>query len=701
MTASRTSAAFAACLILAVAVVLGLAAPALAAAPLTSPDGMWTWSRPVSQGYSSTGMFAPVPGTLFQAIGMNDALVASEDGDAWSWSRTGLSSRFGALADVTFISPQEGWLAGAEATNPVVSAGVLLHTIDGGRTWQRQLTTPGVTFRSVIFADPSSGWAQGSKGDSLFAASVLYVTGDGGRTWASVALPDAQEQMLQFFFGQGLLTPLGPGKALWAEASMGSRGDLQSIVTHVWRTDDAGAHWRRTAVVKDLPFVSFAFSSPTSGYAVTFSGAVWSTTDGGSTWRLRRSSSRQLGGGAIACVGDQVWIAGDGVVLHSADRGHSWDAERGGALTGIDCWNVVFANELDGWIKGDGEALLHTVDGGQSWSRVTNSPKPAVTKLSAVPDGSVWGAANYVVKSPDGGQHWLRVTQKRRLTAVAAVSSQEAWAVGQRGRAMHTTDGGATWRTRQTGMKAYLLDVCFVGAAHGWIAAANGTVARTVDAGRHWVKTRTGGAAVRRVIFTDVSHGLALTEGATILRTSDGGRTWSSSRLSPSSEQPLAAAFKDAATGVLISIDMSDLMSAQQKVLRRALDPTALLDATGPLVDRERLFGRSSRSLPGGQTIAAHSWRTADGGLTWQRGADLPSWEIYMDAAYSGSELRAVGALGGVATSSDDGAVWSFAGYPAGLGVALASVQFLGAGTVMVGGQNGAVLTAATTAAQN
>src|ERR1044071_3596896 len=75
------------------------------------------------------------------------------------------------LRSVFFIDHQEGWIVGDE--------GVILHTIDGGKRWERQVSNTRASLRSVQFLTPFVGWAvgreelpygQGSVGVILFTS---------------------------------------------------------------------------------------------------------------------------------------------------------------------------------------------------------------------------------------------------------------------------------------------------------------------------------------------------------------------------------------------------------------------------------------------------------------------------------------------------------------------------------------------------
>jgi photosystem II stability/assembly factor-like uncharacterized protein len=233
---------------------------ALAGAPLTTPDGLWTWVRPLPFGYQLDWMSAPTPftlhaisapapGTLFIASTASDALVTRDGGASWSWSPANLSPPIvPGLSSITFVSAQEGWAGGY---------GVLLHTGDGGRSWQTQLTVPALSFILVTFADATSGWAVAG-GDY----PRVYATRDGGRIWTEVTVPLGNNTF-------NTLLAQGPGQALLAaeEWSAGTAsGD--DLGTSVWRTSDYGAHWTAPVLLRKVTLSDGAFASPERGWAI-------------------------------------------------------------------------------------------------------------------------------------------------------------------------------------------------------------------------------------------------------------------------------------------------------------------------------------------------------------------------------------------------------------------------------------------------
>ena len=85
-----------------------------------------------------------------------------------------------ALHGVQFWDKNEGWAVGDEGT--------VWHTIDGGKTWERQVTSVRCSLRSLQFLNPYVGWAVGR--DELpggGSTGTILLTRDGGLKWERVS----------------------------------------------------------------------------------------------------------------------------------------------------------------------------------------------------------------------------------------------------------------------------------------------------------------------------------------------------------------------------------------------------------------------------------------------------------------------------------------------------------------------------------
>lgn len=124
------------------------------------------------------------------------------------------------------------------------------------------------------------------------------------------------------------------------------------------------------------------------------------------------------------------------------------------------------------------------------------------------------------------------------LMASSFISTSTGWAVGDGGKILKTTDGGATWSVQNAGTNNDLKDVSFVSATQGWAVGSNGEIITTSDGGRTWrhqqataTDPNTGqpgpvSANLYGLKFVSATRGIAVGDAQTILVTTNGGSTW-------------------------------------------------------------------------------------------------------------------------------------------------------------------------------
>jgi len=107
--------------------------------------------------------------------GSGQRIYRMTDGERWEAVELGM---IGPIMDLFFIDEKEGWGAGW--------GGEIIHTCDGGRSWEIQLNTgfPGLTFYAVLFINRKKGWAVGLA--PFRGGGVVLHTEDGGGKWEEI-----------------------------------------------------------------------------------------------------------------------------------------------------------------------------------------------------------------------------------------------------------------------------------------------------------------------------------------------------------------------------------------------------------------------------------------------------------------------------------------------------------------------------------
>lgn len=302
------------------------------------------------------------------------------------------------------------------------------------------------------------------------------------------------------------------------------------------------------------------------GAAEDGSGTIVHSTDGGASWT--RQGLGQIANvdmqGVMAVDADTAWVVGDtdgyATIYRTTDGGATWN--RKGSATSLpntDAYKVTAWGADTAWIVGPG-AILHTTDGGESWTNQC----PAEFSGNALqgvwtPDGqTIWvgGKAQYdaasdksyalILKSTDGGQNWTRQTGQgspnplqdwNHVNGITAVDGMRAWAEGGgydggEGNVMlRTTDGGETWTAHDgggllDGNEIYAVDENVI-----W-AVNDSAIFRTLDGGETWQTVGSAPNYTMGVWAASDQFALASVWGeggmpfGKIYRTTDGGQNW-------------------------------------------------------------------------------------------------------------------------------------------------------------------------------
>jgi photosystem II stability/assembly factor-like uncharacterized protein len=328
------------------------------------------------------------------------------------------------------------------------------------------------------------------------------------------------------------------------------------------------------------------FSLDRNGWAIGASGAIVTTRNGGREWE-RQSSGTQEELWAIA-FSDRLhgWIMGDhGTALQTVDGGRNWklvppfvsavsngaqpkspavravpngaapnfpvkNASLNGTLPNL--ISLVFVTAQSGWVVGTHGTILHTEDGGLTWSQqesntteafrgigflpatIGNAESNGMTAFVASTIGNAVGNGGTVVRTDDGGKTWkpdlnLRADYSNvNFYAVSFPTPLTGWIVGSGGTILHTSDGGKSWAQQNSNTTATLTSMSFVSSTTGWVVGSGHTMLHTTDGGASWASQDVGaGDWLRGITFpTNNNLGWAVGGGESILHTSDGGTTW-------------------------------------------------------------------------------------------------------------------------------------------------------------------------------
>lgn len=317
------------------------------------------------------------------------------------------------LLDVFFLDDRLGWAVGERGT--------VLHTRDGGRSWQHQETGVGCRLESIHFADPQHGWIVGGWTIPYTHRSraVLLRTQDGGASW---------ERMSNHFLPwlkQITFRDRRHGLAI---------GDSNAISpSGVFRTDDGGKHWSALRG-SSSGWVDAVLPQNGPGMLLQEDGQL-ASLDGDRILATRSLEQEDRLPQRIHYLGAERWllVGNQGLLLLSDDDGRTWQAPHGlpapELLVEFDWLAVDAVDERICMVGAPGARVLVSADGGQTWQlEPTNHTVPLYdVAFRDAQTGWAVGALGSILKTQDGGRSWVEQRgQNARLAVLSVIGQTEA-----------------------------------------------------------------------------------------------------------------------------------------------------------------------------------------------------------------------------------------------------------------------------------
>jgi photosystem II stability/assembly factor-like uncharacterized protein len=231
------------------------------------------------------------------------------------------------LSDVFFVSDNEGWIS-------VSSDAIILHTTDGGETFEIQYNEFSTTLEAICMIDENEGYTGGASG-------FVYRTIDGGENWN--------------FHGtiSSTLTDIDFASQTQGYCC-GDNGTVYSITSDGVENLNSGLSTSLDGI-----------SAP-SVIKVWVCGGANIVYYNGSTFTFQ---SGQVGTyNSIFFINeDEGWVVGNnGLIGHTVNGGDSWTPQTNPENKSL--YKVFFLDETTGWAVGFNGIILSTTNGGETWN---------------------------------------------------------------------------------------------------------------------------------------------------------------------------------------------------------------------------------------------------------------------------------------------------------------------------------------------
>ncbi len=295
-----------------------------------SEDGGTTWHL-VGAGLDETRGFTVVPGatsrqttTLFAAT--NGHLYKSTDGgDTWQETDAGLGAELARTIAISPFNADEAYIATHEQG--------VLHTFDGGRSWQ-SLPIPIGYYDAPIAPDPfTDGKVYFGYGTNSEISPTVRVSSDHGITFTEYALTLPPAYTGQWASVAAITPDPQTPNRLLAGVCIGSTGPGL-----IYASTNGGITWTQQttpAGIKCIKRIVFDPQDPNVLYAGSNGSGVLRSTAMSSTWNLLPHQS----------AGTQVWA----LVIDPRDSRSIYTAAFGG--NGSDVGIFATHNGGDTWVK--------------------------------------------------------------------------------------------------------------------------------------------------------------------------------------------------------------------------------------------------------------------------------------------------------------------------------------------------------------
>lgn len=246
-------------------------------------------------------------------------LKTTDGGNNWNiieWQYAG--DVYTGLRDVCCVSENETWVVGY-TYQPEIYGGFIMHTSNGGETWEMQYTREEWTIEAIDMWNSTVGWAVGSYNFAGYGRETFY-RWNGTHWWLHYQYPQAGWTLFDVCTLNST-QPTPTQQPYWAYACgsegrvwycwmddwyfniLPTGGMLKSIhfinETHGWTIDqlngrvfatESGAHnWHEVARIDGNPLSDIKFYNATLGWLCSAQGQIWNTTDCGETWNMEMS----------------------------------------------------------------------------------------------------------------------------------------------------------------------------------------------------------------------------------------------------------------------------------------------------------------------------------------------------------------------------------------------------------------------------
>jgi|GEM_PF-4835439 len=408
-----------------------------------------------------------------QSIGGKSFLWRSSDSGV-NWTSVQISATINTdyyHPEVLFTDDQNGWLCTGFSKS-------FFKTTDGGVSWTQvaDAVTKNIIVSELYFVNSNVGYAYGmdSGGNKIFKTTdggvtwnSIYQVGAG----ASVSVVYFNDENHGMAAGQnGFQVETNDGGNTWQVTNFCTVGsnypavDMAFDGDNIWavgeillQTSPDGKQWTvRDPVMKNNNYEENMIAFTANGKGILAGDRAFArTSDHGLTWTnyvpVEEYSSDYYNNRIWYDNAGNIWLMKSNSTLYrSVDDGQNFKIVYKPAQLGGSDRSLAFQSTSKVWYYGE-NTLLRTTDTGKTWTRTTED----ITALQFVSEDIGWKLVSNkkVYKTINGGESWTYLTDINHWSPynfMFFADEYVGWVGSPYGFVFKTTDGGETWNNEFT-----------------------------------------------------------------------------------------------------------------------------------------------------------------------------------------------------------------------------------------------------------
>lgn len=233
------------------------------------------------------------------------------------------------------------------------------------------------------------------------------------------------------------------------------------------------------------------------------------------------------------------------------------------------------------------------------------------------------------------------------------LSTNIAYACGDTGLVIKTTNGGLNWCRMSIPTTQHLFSIYFVNQTIGVVVGGGGVIYYTTN-GTTWTASSSGLSTIlTSVCFANANTVYAVGQGGKIIKSTDGGITWVALYTDPPAVY-LNSVFFVGSMGIVVG----DLSSGNPRILRTTNTGVTWTSIANTFLTS--LNGVSFLDINTGFAVGNNGLviKTTDGGLTWASTVSPGVNHFFGVAAFPLNNVIAVGTQGVIFKSTNGGTSW-------------------------------------------